>query len=130
MPAVLQPDGLLYARSRGFDRSCPRTVLRSAYRASTHFGDRTYLRRRCCAGRVDHRRRRGREPALPGCSIGTRSEILVLIHANGEIVGEIDIDSCEPAAFGPKDRIFLEERAAFVGGFIERIQTVPSGSKW
>ncbi len=63
------------------------------------------------------------------CSIETRSEIVVPVRVNGKIVGEIDIDSHERAAFSPQDRRFLEECAAIVGGFLERIQAVPSGSK-
>ena len=43
------------------------------------------------------------------CSIETRSEIVVPIFKNGVVVGEIDIDSDIPAAFGDKDRRFLEQ---------------------
>ncbi|MGA9585317.1 MAG: GAF domain-containing protein [Terracidiphilus sp.] len=56
------------------------------------------------------------------CSIETRSEIVIPVRVHGEIVGEIDIDSHEPAAFSPRDKEFLEECAAIVGGFMERIQ--------
>ncbi len=69
------------------------------------------------------------DPRYLACSIETRSEIVVPIRVNGQIVGEIDIDSHEPAAFGPRDRAFLEECAAIVGRLVERIQAVPSGSK-
>ncbi len=54
------------------------------------------------------------------CSLETRSEIVVPIRARGKIVGEIDIDSHTPAAFGPEDRAFLEKCAALVGAFFER----------
>lgn len=54
------------------------------------------------------------------CSLETRSEIIVPIRARGKIVGEIDIDSHTPAAFGPEDRAFLEQCAALVGAFFER----------
>lgn len=58
------------------------------------------------------------DPRYLACSIETRSEIVVPIGVNGEIVGEIDIDSHEPAAFGAADRAFLEECAEIVGAYI------------
>ena len=60
------------------------------------------------------------DPRYLSCSIDTKSEIVVPIHANGEIIGEIDIDSHHAAAFGAADRIFLEETARIVGTFMER----------
>ena len=42
------------------------------------------------------------------CFPSTRSEIVVPISYEGRVVGEIDIDSDRPAAFGPEDRAFLE----------------------
>lgn len=60
------------------------------------------------------------DPRYLSCSIETRSEIVVPIRVHGEIVGEIDIDSHTPAAFGAKDRSFVEECAALVGRFMER----------
>ena len=42
------------------------------------------------------------------CFVSTRSEIVVPISKNGEIIGEIDIDSDLTDAFGAKDVIFLE----------------------
>lgn len=60
------------------------------------------------------------DPRYLSCSIETRSEIVVPIYAEGKIVGEIDIDSHHPAAFGSSDRIFLEEAARIVGAFIEQ----------
>jgi L-methionine (R)-S-oxide reductase len=59
------------------------------------------------------------DPRYLSCSIETRSEIVVPIRVHGEIVGEIDIDSHTPAAFGAKDRSFVEECAALVGRFLE-----------
>jgi L-methionine (R)-S-oxide reductase len=59
------------------------------------------------------------DPRYLSCSIETRSEIVVPIYANGKVVGEIDIDSHDPAAFKAEDRIFLEEAARIVGRFIE-----------
>lgn len=57
------------------------------------------------------------DPRYLACSIETRSEIVVPIRVNGKIVGEIDIDSHELAAFGPDDRDFLESCAAIIAGF-------------
>jgi L-methionine (R)-S-oxide reductase len=53
------------------------------------------------------------------CSTETRSEIVVPIHANGQIVGEIDIDSHDLHAFGEGDRTFLERCAGIFGRLIE-----------
>jgi GAF domain-containing protein len=48
------------------------------------------------------------------CFPSTRSEIVVPIAYGGRVVGEIDIDSDRPAAFGPDDRSFLERVAQLV----------------
>jgi len=48
------------------------------------------------------------------CFPFTRSEIVVPIAYGGRVVGEIDIDSDEPAAFGQADRVFLERVALLV----------------
>ena len=48
------------------------------------------------------------------CFPSTRSEIVVPIAFEGRVVGEIDIDSDAPAAFGDADREFLEQIAALV----------------
>jgi len=69
------------------------------------------------------------DPRYLACSLETRSEIVVPIRANGVVVGEIDIDSHDLAAFSPQDKEFLEGCAAIVGGFLERTQTVSSGAK-
>lgn len=45
------------------------------------------------------------------CFATTRSEIVVPIAHEGLVVGEIDIDSDTPAAFGDDDRAFLERIA-------------------
>lgn len=60
------------------------------------------------------------DPRYLACSIETRSEIVVPIRANGKIVGEIDIDSHTPNAFGADDRNFLENCAEVFGQFLER----------
>lgn len=52
------------------------------------------------------------DPRYLACSLDTRSEIVVPIMLDGEVLGEIDIDSDRPAAFGPDDRALLEQVAA------------------
>jgi GAF domain-containing protein len=59
------------------------------------------------------------DPRYLACSIETRSEIVVPIMApdgsgedSGRVLGELDIDSDQPAAFGPSDRALLEAVAA------------------
>lgn len=60
------------------------------------------------------------DPRYLSCSIETKSEIVVPIYAHGKVVGEIDIDSHDAAAFTDEDRLFLEETTLLVGEFIER----------
>lgn len=60
------------------------------------------------------------DPRYLACSLETRSEIVIPIKVNGEIIGELDIDSDRLAAFGPGDRVRLEEVAAIVGTYLER----------
>jgi len=54
------------------------------------------------------------DPRYLACSIETKSEIVVPIMEDGEVLGEIDIDSDTPAAFGDADRRLLEEVAALL----------------
>ena len=60
------------------------------------------------------------DPRYLSCSIDTRSEIVVPIYLRGSIIGEIDIDSHDSAAFTDADRTFLEEAARIVGKYIEQ----------
>jgi L-methionine (R)-S-oxide reductase len=69
------------------------------------------------------------DPRYLACSLETRSEIVVPIRAYGAVVGEIDIDSHDLAAFSAQDKEFLEKCAAIVGGFMERTQAVSSAAK-
>jgi L-methionine (R)-S-oxide reductase len=56
------------------------------------------------------------DPRYLACSVDTRSEIVVpILGAGGRVVGEIDIDSDEPAAFSAEDRALLEAAAAALG---------------
>ena len=48
------------------------------------------------------------------CFPSTQSEIVVPIAYEGKIVGEIDIDSDRPAAFGEADRTLLERVALLI----------------
>jgi L-methionine (R)-S-oxide reductase len=48
------------------------------------------------------------------CFPSTRSEIVVPIHYEGKVVGEIDIDSDSAAAFGDDDRALLERVAVLI----------------
>jgi L-methionine (R)-S-oxide reductase len=54
------------------------------------------------------------DPRYLACSIETRSEIVVPIMRGTQALGEIDIDSDQPAAFGPRDRALLEPVAAML----------------
>jgi GAF domain-containing protein len=54
------------------------------------------------------------DPRYLACFPSTRSEIVVPIAYQGKVVGEIDVDSDAPAAFGEPDRVFLERVALLV----------------
>ena len=49
------------------------------------------------------------------CSPEVKSEIVIPIFKNGRLVGELDIDSHQKAAFGEKDRHVLENIANLLG---------------
>lgn len=56
------------------------------------------------------------------CSLETRSEIVVPIRApNGQVLGEIDIDSDLPAAFTPQDQQWLEGVASEIGRLLASV---------
>ena len=57
------------------------------------------------------------DPRYLACFPSTRSEIVVPIAYEGTVVGEIDVDSDEPAAFGDADREFLERVATLVSPY-------------
>jgi GAF domain-containing protein len=52
------------------------------------------------------------------CSLETKSEIVVPIMSGARVLGEIDIDSDQPAAFGAEDRKLLESVAALLAPVI------------
>jgi len=67
------------------------------------------------------------DPRYLACSIETRSEIVVPIIVaegsgkdSGRVLGELDIDSDQPAAFGSADRELLEAVAAALAPKIRR----------
>ncbi|MGH7572233.1 MAG: GAF domain-containing protein [Gemmatimonadota bacterium] len=57
-------------------------------------------------------------PEFIACFPSTSSEIVVPIRGAGAVVGEIDIDSDWLDAFDERDRIFLEEVAEMLAGFM------------
>ena len=54
------------------------------------------------------------DPRYLACSLETRSEIVVPIMLNGEVLGELDIDSDTPSAFDAVDRALLEHVATLL----------------
>jgi L-methionine (R)-S-oxide reductase len=54
------------------------------------------------------------DPRYLACFTSTRSEIVVPTAYQGRVVGEIDIDSDQPAAFTEADRVFLERVATLI----------------
>jgi GAF domain-containing protein len=48
------------------------------------------------------------DPRYLACSLETRAEIVVPIQREGQVLGEIDVDSDMPAAFTAADRALLE----------------------
>lgn len=63
------------------------------------------------------------DPRYLSCSIATKSEIVVPVYVHGKVVGEIDIDSHNLAAFTDADRSFLEEITRIVGRYMEEHAT-------
>lgn len=57
------------------------------------------------------------DPRYLACFPSTRSEIVVPIAYEGRVVGEIDVDSDGPAAFGANDRALLERVAVLVSPY-------------
>jgi L-methionine (R)-S-oxide reductase len=60
-----------------------------------------------------------KDPRYLACSLETKSEIVAPVFVRGKVVGELDIDSHFPAAFGAEDREFVEYCAAIVGKKLE-----------
>lgn len=60
------------------------------------------------------------DPRYLSCFAWTRSEIVVPITFRDEIVGEIDVDSDDPAAFDEEDVAFLEHVARMISSRCRR----------
>ncbi|MGH9370255.1 MAG: GAF domain-containing protein [Vicinamibacterales bacterium] len=60
------------------------------------------------------------DPRYLACSLDTKSEIVVPIMRDGNVLGEIDIDSDRHAAFGDGDRQMLESVAGLVAERLEK----------
>lgn len=63
------------------------------------------------------------DPRYLACSLETKSEIVVPIFVSGKVIGELDIDSHFPAAFGPEDKTLCEHAADVVGKTLARLKT-------
>lgn len=62
------------------------------------------------------------DPRYLACFASTKSEIVVPIFAEGEVVGEIDVDGSDPDAFDQTDARFLEELAALLAPLRPRVE--------
>lgn len=58
-------------------------------------------------------------PHYIACSPATRSELVVLIHHEGTIVGQIDLDANEVGAFDPDDACVMRAVADGLGGLLK-----------
>jgi L-methionine (R)-S-oxide reductase len=63
------------------------------------------------------------DPRYLACFASTRSEIVVPIFADGQVIGEIDIDGSDVGAYGETDARFLEEVAALLAPLRPRPDT-------
>ena len=61
------------------------------------------------------------DPRFLACSITTKSEIVVPLMDGNACLGEIDIDSNNPAFFTDEDRLMLESIAAIV---VKKLKTI------
>ncbi len=62
------------------------------------------------------------DPRYLACSLETKSEIVAPIFVHGKVVGELDIDSHFPGAFGASDQELVEYCTAVVG---KKLETSP-----
>ncbi len=61
-----------------------------------------------------------KDPRYLACSLETKSEIVVPIFVKANVVGELDIDSHFPAAFGAEDQELVTYCAKLVGSRLEK----------
>ena len=59
------------------------------------------------------------DPRYLACSLETKSEIVAPVFVKGKVVGELDIDSHQPAAFTADDRQLVEHCASLVGRYLK-----------
>lgn len=62
------------------------------------------------------------DPRYLACSLETKSEIVVPVFVRGKVVGELDIDSHFPSAFGPEDQELVEYCARVLGKHLEKFR--------
>lgn len=60
------------------------------------------------------------DPRYLACSLETKSEIVVPIMHGARCLGEIDIDSDQPGAFGTEDQLLLEAIASKLAPFLAK----------
>ncbi len=60
-----------------------------------------------------------KDPRYLACSLETKSEIVVPVFVQGQVAGELDIDSHFPAAFGREDQQLVQYCAELVGKKLE-----------
>ena len=65
-------------------------------------------------------------PHYLACSADVRSELVVLIHSQGRIVGQIDLDANEVGAFDPDDACVMRAVADGLGGLLQIEETAPT----
>lgn len=63
-----------------------------------------------------------KDPRYLACFASTKSEIVVPIVADGDVVAEIDIDSDALAAFGEEERTVLEAVAGRIGKRVSELR--------
>jgi len=61
-----------------------------------------------------------KDPRYLACSLETKSEIVVPVFVNKQVVGELDIDSHFPAAFALEDQKLVQYCAEIVGKKLEK----------
>lgn len=61
-----------------------------------------------------------KDPRYLACSLETKSEIVVPVFVKQQVVGELDIDSHFPAAFGIDDQNLVQYCAELVGKKLEK----------
>lgn len=58
------------------------------------------------------------DPDYLACSVTTRSELICLLRSNGQIIGQIDVDSDAPAGFPPEEEAAVRAVADTLQGLL------------